>query len=58
VREPGWLIFSLAWLALLRSPEEKQAAHQMLSDLYNWFTEGFDTESLKNANALLEALSQ
>ncbi|NOT56320.1 MAG: hypothetical protein HOP18_17115 [Deltaproteobacteria bacterium] len=48
----------LAWLALWRSPEEKKAAHQMLSELYNWFTEGFDTEPLKNAKAVLEALGQ
>jgi len=46
----------LAWLALWRSPDEKKAAHQMLSELYNWFTEGFDTEPLKNAKAVLEAL--
>ena len=31
-------------------------AHQMLSDIYNWFTEGFDTADLKEAKALLEAL--
>ena len=31
-------------------------AHSMLSDLYNWFTEGFDTKDLQEAKALLEAL--
>jgi len=29
-------------------------AHQMLSELYNWFTEGFDTKDLQEAKALLE----
>jgi adenylate cyclase len=31
--------------------------HRMLSDLYNWFTEGFDTADLQEAKALLETLS-
>ena len=29
----------------------------MLSEIYNWFTEGFDTADLKDAKALLEELS-
>jgi hypothetical protein len=29
----------------------------MLADIYNWFTEGFDTADLKDARALLEELS-
>ena len=29
----------------------------MLADIYNWFTEGFDTPDLKDAKALLEELS-
>jgi tetratricopeptide (TPR) repeat protein len=33
-------------------------AHKMLSELYNWFTEGFDTADLKDAKTLIEALSQ
>jgi predicted ATPase len=33
-------------------------AHQMLSFIYNWFTEGFDTKDLQEAKGLLEALSQ
>ena len=28
----------------------------MLSDIYNWFTEGFDTADLKDAKALLDEL--
>jgi hypothetical protein len=29
----------------------------MLTDIYGWFTEGFDTADLKNAKALLEELT-
>jgi adenylate cyclase len=28
----------------------------MLSDIYNWFTEGFDTKDLQEAKALIEEL--
>jgi hypothetical protein len=29
----------------------------MLSAIYNWFTEGFDTKDLQEAKALIEELS-
>jgi adenylate cyclase len=29
----------------------------MLTGIYGWFTEGFDTADLKDAQALLEALA-
>ncbi len=29
----------------------------MLADIYNWFTEGFDTPDLKDAKALLDELN-
>ena len=32
------------------------AAHELLSPIYGWFTEGFDTADLQEAKALLEAL--
>jgi predicted ATPase len=32
-------------------------AHRMLSEVYNWFTEGFDTKDLQEAKALLESLT-
>jgi len=32
-------------------------ARQMLAGIYDWFTEGFDTAELKDAKALIEALS-
>jgi hypothetical protein len=30
----------------------------MLADIYNWFTEGFDTADLKDARALLDELRE
>ncbi|MBM4259239.1 MAG: hypothetical protein FJ147_25480 [Deltaproteobacteria bacterium] len=33
-------------------------AHQMLADVYNWFTEGFDTKDLQEAKATLQRLTQ
>ena len=44
-------------LARLWQSQGKQAeAHQMLSEIYNWFTEGFDTKDLQEAKALLAEL--
>ncbi len=36
---------------------KREEAHQMLAEIYGWFTEGFDTQDLKDAKALLEQLS-
>ena len=33
-------------------------AHQMLSEVYNWFTEGFDTKDLQEAKTLLAQLTE
>jgi hypothetical protein len=30
----------------------------MLAEIYGWFTEGFDTKDLQEAQALLEGLSK
>ena len=30
----------------------------MLSEIYDWFTEGFETADLKDAKALLDALAR
>jgi len=44
-------------LARLWHQQGKQAeAHRMLSEIYNWFTEGFDTKDLQEAKVLLEEL--
>ncbi len=32
------------------------AARTTLSEIYNWFTEGFDTKDLQEAKSLLEEL--
>jgi hypothetical protein len=46
-------------LARLWQQQGKQReAHQMLAEIYNWFTEGFDTKDLHEAKALIEELSQ
>jgi predicted ATPase len=36
---------------------KRQEAHDLLAEVYNWFTEGFDTADLQEAQALLAALS-
>ncbi|NOT53291.1 MAG: AAA family ATPase, partial [Deltaproteobacteria bacterium] len=36
---------------------KQQEAHTLLSEIYNWFTEGFDTKDLQEAKALIEELS-
>jgi predicted ATPase len=35
----------------------KQVARELLAPVYDWFTEGFDTQDLKDAKALLEELA-
>jgi adenylate cyclase len=45
-------------LARLWQGQGKRAeAFQVLGDVYNWFTEGFDTADLKDARALLDELA-
>jgi predicted ATPase len=36
---------------------KKKEAYQMLAEIYNWFTEGFDTKDLREAKALLQELA-
>jgi len=43
---------------LLASQGKRDEARTMLADIYNWFTEGFDTADLKDARALLDELSR
>jgi class 3 adenylate cyclase len=42
---------------LLARQYRRDEARTMLADIYNWFTEGFDTADLKEAKALLDELS-
>ena len=37
--------------------QDRAEAHKLLSDIYNWFTEGFDTKDLQEAKALLDSLA-
>ncbi|MGB6552884.1 MAG: AAA family ATPase [Candidatus Binataceae bacterium] len=41
---------------MLMSTGRRDEARAMLAEIYNWFTEGFDTADLKEAKALLDEL--
>jgi predicted ATPase len=41
---------------LWQSQGKKTESHQILAEIYGWFTEGFDTADLQEAKKLLEAL--
>jgi predicted ATPase len=43
---------------LLRSTNRLDEARAMLAEIYNWFTEGFDTCDLQEARQLLNELDQ
>jgi class 3 adenylate cyclase/tetratricopeptide (TPR) repeat protein/ribosomal protein L40E len=54
----SWELRATTSLArLLAAQGERDEARTMLSDIYGWFTEGFDTADLKDAKALLDELS-
>jgi TOMM system kinase/cyclase fusion protein len=54
----SWELRASTSLARLWQSQGKKAeAHKLLSDVYNWFTEGFDTKDLQEAKALIEELS-
>ena len=42
---------------LWQQQDKKEEARQMLAEIYNWFTEGFDTRDLQEAKALLVELT-
>jgi predicted ATPase len=48
-------VMSLA--RLWQSQGKRAEAHKLLSEVYNWFTEGFDTKDLQEAKVLLEQLT-
>jgi class 3 adenylate cyclase/predicted ATPase len=53
----SWELRATTSLArLLDKQGRRDEARMMLTDLYNWFTEGFDTADLKDAKALLDQL--
>ena len=53
-----WELRATASVArLLRDTNRRDEARMMLAEIYNWFTEGFDTPDLKDAEALLDELT-
>jgi len=54
----SWELRATMSLARLWQRQGKQKeAHQLLSEIYGWFTEGFDTKDLQEAKALLAELT-
>jgi predicted ATPase len=47
---------SMSLARLWRDQGKLQQARELLTPVYGWFTEGFDTRDLKEAKALLEEL--
>src|SRR5262249_31697622 len=53
----SWELRAATSLARLWQQQgRRDEARQVLGDVYNWFTEGFDTADLKDAKALLNEL--
>jgi predicted ATPase len=53
----SWELRAATSLARLwQSQGKRQEAYDLLAPVYNWFTEGFDTVDLQDANALLNEL--
>jgi len=48
---------TLSLARLLEHQGRRDEARTMLAEIYNWFTEGFDTADLKEAKALLNELT-
>lgn len=54
----SWELRSTTSLARLLVKQNRHGeARAMLTEIYNWFTEGFDTADLKDAKALIEELN-
>jgi predicted ATPase len=54
----SWELRATVSLARLWQAQGKRSeAHHRLSEIYNWFTEGFDTKDLQEAKTLIEELS-
>jgi predicted ATPase len=48
---------AMSMARLWRDQGKRDEARDLLAPVYNWFTEGFDTLDLKEANALLDTLA-
>jgi predicted ATPase len=54
----AWELRATVSLARIRCWQGKRVeAHDLLEPIYGWFTEGFDTPDLKDARAILDAVS-
>jgi predicted ATPase len=54
----SWELRAATSLARLWQQQGKRVeAHKLLSEIYNWFTEGFDTKDLQETKALLDSLA-
>jgi predicted ATPase len=47
---------AISLAGLLAKQSRRNEARTMLAEIYNWFTEGFDTAVLRSAKALLDEL--
>jgi predicted ATPase len=55
----SWELRAATGLARLWQEQGKaEEAHDLLSEIYNWFTEGFDTPDLQEARQLLDQLAR
>ena len=43
---------------LWQQQDKRKEAHMLLAEIYNWFTEGFDTKDLQEAKTLLQELAK
>jgi class 3 adenylate cyclase/predicted ATPase len=48
---------AMSMARLWRDQGKRRQAHALLAPIYGWFTEGFNTRDLKEAKALIDALS-
>ena len=48
---------AMSMARLWQDQSKPQQAREMLAPIYGWFTEGFDTLDLNEANALLDKLT-
>ena len=48
---------AISLASLLQLQGKRSEAREVLAPVYRWFTEGFDTNDLRQAKALLESLS-
>jgi len=49
---------AMSMAQLLRAQGRRSGAHEILSPIYSWFTQGFDTLDLRKAKTLLDELGQ